>query len=366
MQHKLVVKAMTLAFVSGISVLTLFSGTQILKQVSVASDNGLGETYAINGTSKLSSPRSFFASQNFTSNIVESQRNRNENDPTNNVVSAEQKASKKGNENPRRKPPNNSSTLSAAEKFKLIPTTWNVSSRHGTLSTSTKILGFVTRGYILNGLLWYRRLEALGYTTHELVAVDSDAAAAFEKAGFRYSKLKYPLSVTNKALEDFPQLIVKYRRELFARRWYHIYELLLNNETNNYSYLLTDVDNIWNRHLPLETLEKSDFDMFLAYSNAYPQDIFYQQGFTVCGGMGWFRNSVRVKETIAGLLRWCKCQIESPTIRAKQCFCDDQVTLNSMFHPEVNYSGVVIDPWHVPTIMWRHMRHVSLSSPKNP
>jgi hypothetical protein len=184
-------------------------------------------------------------------------------------------------------------------------------------ATTTKILGFADAKYIDHALRWYQRLEKLGYSEHAIVAVDREAADYFqrEKKPIRFEVLPYPPCISH---DKDPR---KYRRQLFARRWRYVYEQL-----STHHVLLTDVDNVFSRFVPMSAMEDSDVDAFHAYSTAYPVHVFENMGFTVCGGMGWLRSTQKVRQFVGSLLSKCKCL---KTVDCN-CYCDDQVELNQL------------------------------------
>ncbi|KAL3928062.1 MAG: hypothetical protein SGBAC_012810 [Bacillariaceae sp.] len=104
---------------------------------------------------------------------------------------------------------------------------------------------------------------------------------------------------------------------LFAVRW----KYLLSQLEKGVNILLTDVDNIFSKFLNLkDDVEEFDpsVDIWFAYATKYPNKIFAQQGFTVCGGMSWWRAS---KPAIA----FARLIHESCGI-----MCDDQRLLNNL------------------------------------
>ncbi len=192
--------------------------------------------------------------------------------------------------------------------------------------SATKILGFADYNYHEYALRWYHRLTSLGYTNQFIVAVDQKAIEFWKNTtGFRWQALPY-----------FPCVGYKYdprgyRRQIFARRWTYIYEQL----QEGHSILMTDVDNVFSRYLPMTELENSNVDVFHAYSTSYPTYVFDDMGLTVCGGMSWLRASPKVIRFVGSLINQCKCMplIGKSQVDEKQCrdcSCDDQVTLNEL------------------------------------
>jgi hypothetical protein len=199
-----------------------------------------------------------------------------------------------------------------------------------TQSTSicTKIVGFADENYKEYAVTWYRRLEALGYTEQVIVAVDQATVDYLQQQQqqdpsgsaappIRFEQLAYPPCLSAHAFDTR-----RYRREIFARRWKYLFDQL----STNHHVLLTDVDNVFSRYLPLSDLEGSEFDVYHAYSTSYPERVFWDMGFTVCGGMGWYRASPKVRQFVGTLLNKCNCW---KTVDCN-CYCDDQVVLNEL------------------------------------
>jgi Nucleotide-diphospho-sugar transferase len=183
----------------------------------------------------------------------------------------------------------------------------------------TKIVGFADENYKEYAVTWYRRLEALGYTEQVIVAVDQATVDFLQQYPtlIRFEQLAYPPCLSAHAKDTR-----KYRREIFARRWKYLFDQL----STGHHVLLTDVDNVFSRYLPLHDLEGSDFDVYHAYSTSYPERVFWDMGFTVCGGMGWYRASQKVRQFVGTLLNKCNCW----TTVDCNCYCDDQVVLNEL------------------------------------
>ena len=190
-------------------------------------------------------------------------------------------------------------------------------------ATTTKILGFADDLYKEIAVRWYRRLERLGYQEQMIVAVDDNIATYLQRVDppVRYQRISYP-PCTYLQTKDTR----KYRRQLFARRWKYLYETL----QDGYHVLLTDVDNVFRRYLPMQELEDSPFDVYHAYSTSYPISVYEQMGFTVCGGMGWYRSTPGVMKFVGTLLNHCHCWRLKEVNCKKDCVCDDQVVLNEL------------------------------------
>jgi hypothetical protein len=101
---------------------------------------------------------------------------------------------------------------------------------------------------------------------------------------------------------------------------------------NGTHLLITDVDNVFSRHVPLHGFVKEGYDVYHAYEMYYPTDIYYQLGFVVCSGHQFLRSSpgtIRFLELVVQRCRWSKC--------------DDQVTYNQVFFYDLNVTWDGID-----------------------
>ena len=194
---------------------------------------------------------------------------------------------------------------------------------------ATRILGFSDYNYREYAVRWYHRLTLLGYSEHVVVAVDAKAIEFFQHnstaTGVKWEALPYPPCIGYKHDQR------GYRRQIFARRWTYIFEQL----QKGYSILMTDVDNVFLRHIAMKTFEDAPVDVFHAYSTSYPMDVFEGMGFTVCGGMSWLRSTTAVMNFVGSLINKCHCKdlvgTTSTTEKVcRDCSCDDQVVLNEL------------------------------------
>ena len=216
----------------------------------------------------------------------------------------------------------------------------------------TKIVALSDYKYMELALKWYHRLHRLGYTEHLLVATDDQAATYFHQHGVRYDSLlprnnSFSFSDCDKDLK-LGKRNQNYRRHVFSSRWNFIWRLLQNG-TN---VLLSDVDTIFNRYLPLQSLEDTNIDHFIGYEGgvpSFPKTKFYQKGFTINGGMHWLRaSSEGVLEFVRTVVDRCGCLELSCN-----CLCDDQWVLNDVIF-EGNY-----------TIIWEENNVNSHNSSRN-
>ena len=113
----------------------------------------------------------------------------------------------------------------------------------------------------------------------------------------------------------------------------HLTTELLRNGTN---LLVTDIDNVFSRYVPLNGFLEEGYDVFHAYEMRYPTPIFDRFGFVICSGHQFLRSS---PET----LRFMDLVIK----RCRGSKCDDQVTYNNVFFYDLNIKWDNIDnPTH--------------------
>ena len=191
---------------------------------------------------------------------------------------------------------------------------------------NTKIVAVANSEYKEIALMWHEQMTKLGYTTHVVATVDEDVHSFLQEKGVRVETLlprdsgNWPLPLGK------PQ---QNRRRIFGTRWVHVMAQL----QKGYNVLLTDADNIFNRYLPMEELESSKYDVFHAYAGDFPIR-FLSMGFTICGGMAWFRSSPPSIRYVQSILEQCGSRDLGSMAQ-----CDDQQVANSQFFDnKLNYT----------------------------
>jgi len=171
------------------------------------------------------------------------------------------------------------------------------------------------------GELWYLKLQKLGYKSPTLLTVDNATATLCQEHNISYLTL-VPLNCTVDARNLLrPQ---RYRHLLFGSRWLTVHKLL----TKGYHVLLSDVDNMFQRHLSMSELESSHVDIFHAHGGGYPVHIEKSMGFTFCGGQGWYRSTPATIKFVEMLLTNCNANWRDATCGIA---CDDQQVLNALY-----------------------------------
>lgn len=97
----------------------------------------------------------------------------------------------------------------------------------------------------------------------------------------------------------------------------HLTTDMLRNGTH---LLITDIDNIYSRHVPLQGFLEEGYDVYHAFEMRYPVHIYNRFGFVICGGHQFLRSS-------PGSLRFMNLVMK----HCSQSKCDDQVSYNHVF-----------------------------------
>lgn len=211
---------------------------------------------------------------------------------------------------------------------------------YASLSSATVIVAVCDHLYYEIGRLWYNQLTNLGYASHMLLAPSQQAAHLFRDSDFRHDVMDmFPPNQTRWPCELRKLKIGKqqYRRKLFAMRWDYVLQRLKGGR----HVLLSDVDNIFSRHLPMSVMEESEYDVYHAYVHDFPHNVIQTLGgFSMCGCLTWVRASTAGIRFVESLLQSCMVN------RTVGCgpLCDDQMEMGSLyaFHSFRNAN------WNVP------------------
>ena len=172
-------------------------------------------------------------------------------------------------------------------------------------ASQIKIIGSTNFNYHQVALAWYDRLEELGYTEQVIIATDPETVQAIPKND-NHKQRKFETWLTPNLPGRRGHL------SMFARRWQYVLQQL----RKGVSVLLTDVDNIFNSHVPLESF--MDYDIIFAYATPWPQETFDKMGFSVCGGMTWLQATPSTIDYVERIVKRCRNA------------CDDQIVINKM------------------------------------
>jgi hypothetical protein len=166
----------------------------------------------------------------------------------------------------------------------------HISSSSNSSNSQTKIVAICDSIYKEIAPYWYHRLTRLGYDNAVVIAADNETAEYLEEKGIPYELLRD----TAESCPKFHGIMTgakvgkqQYRRTIFGMRYLY----LLHQLQRGYHVLLTDIDNNFIRYMPMLVMESSGYDVYHAYGDSHPTEIFSKLGFTVCGGMAWFRSS---------------------------------------------------------------------------
>mmetsp|Transcript_34780 Transcript_34780/g.83168 ORF Transcript_34780/g.83168 Transcript_34780/m.83168 type:complete len:367 (-) Transcript_34780:254-1354(-) len=171
-----------------------------------------------------------------------------------------------------------------------------------------KILGFTDKNYLPIAKYWYMRLTALGHKEHYIVAHDEISYNALKD---EYRAI--PCIIQN---PDYARPVKGLWQQIMSARL-HLTVDMLRNGTH---LLITDVDNVFSRYVPLSGFLEEGYDVYHAFEMRYPVNIFNQFGFVVCSGHQFLRSTPATLRFMDLVMNRCN--------REK---CDDQVTYNYVF-----------------------------------
>ncbi|KAL7550845.1 hypothetical protein ACHAWF_014044 [Thalassiosira exigua] len=104
---------------------------------------------------------------------------------------------------------------------------------------------------------------------------------------------------------------------------------LLRNGTH---LLITDIDNIFSRYVPLYGFLEEGYDVYHAYEMRYPVPLYNEFGFVICSGHQFLRSSpetLKFMDLVMNRCRWSKC--------------DDQFVYNAVLHYDLKMKWDGID-----------------------
>ena len=171
-----------------------------------------------------------------------------------------------------------------------------------------KIIAFADNHYVALAKVWYNRLSSLGYTEHYIVCVDDKAykkLSSQEEDNYRLIQ-RYIIN------PDYAHPVVGFGRQLYSLRLQFTLEMLQNG-TN---VLVTDLDNIFNKYVPLAGFLAEGYDIIFAYEMKYPTNLFEENGFVVCAGHQFLRASYAT-------IKYLRDEVLGDCFKVNTC--DDQV-----------------------------------------
>lgn len=131
---------------------------------------------------------------------------------------------------------------------------WNTTTPEKYKQYDIKILGFTDSKYKKIALAWYNRLSVLGYNEHYVVAHDEGTYNELKSSNVRV----LPCFISN---PDTARPVLGLWQQIMAHRLHMTMDLLKNGT----HLLITDVDNVFSRYVPLYGFLEEGYDVFHAY-----------------------------------------------------------------------------------------------------
>ena len=205
----------------------------------------------------------------------------------------------------------------------------------------TIVVGLANKAYVEVAILWYRRMEEVGYTTHRILAADMKTAWIAEELGLRYDDLSTYTKSMVPSCPNFSEDANNWDKKtyLFAARWIYVRQKL----SEGFHVVLTDVDAVYNYVETLSMFEAQPYDHITAYADKMPANVFRQTGFTICGCFNWMRSTPSMIEYLDMFLSNCGCDYDKNVNGQCKCGCDDQVTMNSMLFYQMDMAWDVYE-----------------------
>lgn len=182
------------------------------------------------------------------------------------------------------------------------------------VSRPIKIVAMSDFRYAPVAKMWYDRLTALGYNEHVVVATDAHALTWFQNQSYRVDY--YPVDLS--------------KGYTLGLLWKARIQYWLENIQNGTHLLTSDVDAIFARHVPLDTLVgESPHDVIHSYGAIFPRDVYRAQGFVVCGGLMLLKSNSNTMRFLSLVLEECNRDVKN---------CDDQRIINRLYLHTMNWT----------------------------
>jgi hypothetical protein len=175
-----------------------------------------------------------------------------------------------------------------------------------------KIVGFTDRNFVPIAKRWYYRLLEVGCAPDDIVIVCLDPTAVDELNRENITSVE----------EDFiesperKRFVLGFFRQLMMKRL----QFAIKKMRAGVSILLTDIDNIFMRHVPLSEFWDESYDVIHAYEGRFPVPVFEKMGFVVCGGRQWFRATKGSILFLEMVMKYCQNEQK----------CNDQIAFNQL------------------------------------
>ena len=183
------------------------------------------------------------------------------------------------------------------------------------------IIAFTTTNYLPAAKIWYNQLTKLGYTSHQLVALDTESLKILKNENFR----SFPAKNFVKISKYWDQR-KKDLKNLFKIRLETINDLIVGDNLN---VLVSDVDSIWLKYVDLEkemsnaknsiNSNQKNIDIYHSYGTVFPKFFHRTYGFVLCGCVTAYKSTKYTKKLFSILMKICEYG------------CDDQRTINSVY-----------------------------------
>ena len=200
---------------------------------------------------------------------------------------------------------NQPDTLSFGSKFNKSSSTWI-------------IVAFSDINYFTVAKLWYDQMTEIGYNIHNIACLDTLTYKRFQQMEYRSFIVVETSSVKKLDLTS-----------IWKARIGTIQKFL----NKNLNVFISDVDTIWLRYMDLDALMKGSmvakkydlavlperkYDSIHALGTTFPNNVFRNQGFVLCGCFAGYRSNQHTKDLFSLISRKCEKG------------CDDQETINNV------------------------------------
>ena len=173
------------------------------------------------------------------------------------------------------------------------------------------IIAFSDITYTPAAEFWYKQLSALGHNNHKIIALDDAAYKKLSSKGFRVESALFYLKHDGTSK--------------LSNLWSLRLKTLQKYVESNQNIFISDVDSIWVSYRDLNDLPEN-IDTFHGTGKTYPQDVYDQWGFVICGCIGGYRSNSKTKAYFKKLVEQCDNK------------CDDQNTINKLLANEFQYN----------------------------
>jgi len=190
-----------------------------------------------------------------------------------------------------------------------------------------KMVAFTDSKFVLLARMWHDRMTDLGYQEQVIIATDRTTYEALSREGYNVELWEVD------AVVNPDEVGVVQDSKLLRSLWLRRLEYLLEQALVNNSILLTDLDVIYSRHVPLERFENSEYDIFHALGKKNPNRIHYPEDmfpFVINAGLSYFKANSRTAQMLREIVNRCT-NLTADSVSLSQTdfnHCDDQYEMN--------------------------------------